>query len=339
MRRAISSSASIAAGFAASILIIAISGDDVVAALRGFFYGPVSSPFFLGGLLNTASLLTVAGTGMALAFRAGFFNIGGEGQVYLSGLVAALLAASLSPAHGLEALSAKIAVCLVAVAVGATVASVAGALRACWAVPELITTFLISGAVVPIVDFLISGPFRDESGYLLATRPIPDSLNLTNLLPPSSFSTVVVAAGVVVVIAVILLWRTRLGFAWRLMGHNRLFAHLSGLPTTRLTIAALATTGGLYGLTGGLTVLGSSHMAMQGFTAGYGWNGITVALIAANRPVLVPAAALLLAYLDAGARTAVLQSDLAIQLGTVAQGVVLLLCTVDFAITKRDAPR
>ena len=339
MRRAISSAASIAAGFLASILIILFSGDDFGNAVRGFFYGPISSPFFLGGLLNTASLLTVAGAGMALAFRAGFFNIGGEGQVYLAGLVAALVAASFSPAPGLEALSAKIAVALVAFSVGAALAAVAGTLRAFFDVPELITTFLISGAVVPIVDFLISGPFRDSSGYLLATTPIDENLTMTTLLPPSSFSTVVVAAGIVILISVLVLWRTRLGFAWRLMGYNSLFARLSGLPTTGLTIAALATTGGLYGLTGGLTVLGSSHMAAQGFTAGYGWNGITVALIAANRPALVPAAALLLAYLDAGARTAVLQSDLAIQFGSVAQGVVLLLCTVDFLAARRKAAR
>lgn len=323
--------AAVSAGFLVSVVILLISTSDPGRALRAFFVGPFSSAFFLGDLLNTASLLAVAGTGMALAFRAGFFNIGGEGQVYLSGLVAALAAGSLGAWRSDLAPLAVLMVLVAASVTGAFVAGLSGILRAVWKVPELITTFLVSGALVPVVDFLITGPFRDTGGYLLATPAIPEALELERILPPSSLSTIFVPAILVIGLGAFVLYLTRTGFHWRLMGANSTFAALSGAPVARLTIAALAVTGSLYGLTGGLTVLGSAHLAGQGFTAGLGWNAITVALIARNRPLYVPVAALLLAYLQSAAQTAVLRSDMSFQFGAVTQGVVLLLCTIDLA--------
>jgi simple sugar transport system permease protein len=149
-----------------------------------FFVGPFSSPLAWGNTLNQSSLLVLTGLAASVAFGAGAFNLGGEGQVYLGGLAALAAALFLPPVWGALGILAALVSGMVA---GAGLGAVSGALKARWQADELITTFLLSASVVPVVDSLITSPLFGAAGsFLITSRKIPQEFWLPGLLAPSN---------------------------------------------------------------------------------------------------------------------------------------------------------
>jgi simple sugar transport system permease protein len=123
------------------------------------------------------------------------------------------------------------------------------------------------------------------------------------------------------------LYHSSTGYELRITGLNREFAAYGGIPVARYYFLPITLSGALYGLTGSLYILGTGYATIQGSTAGMGWNGIAVALIARNRPSLILPAALVFTFLESGAQNAVVHSDFSFEFGAVLQGVVLFLVT------------
>lgn len=305
------------------LAVIVISSPEPAATIMTFLTGPWSNRFALGNMLARACLLAITGSGVVVAFRAGVFNLGGEGQTYLGAIVVtAVLTNPDVPA------AAALPVALVA-ATGATalLAGLSGYLRHTTGADELITSFLLAAAVLPVGDYLILGPLRDHSSNLLATRMIPEATRLTRLLPPSAFNTGVIwALAVVTILWFVLNW-TLFGYELRITGYNRALARYAGIPVGRYTTIPMALSGALHGLAGSLLVLGVHYRSLTGFVGGLGWNGIAVALIARNNPILVVPAALFFALIDGGARAAVIRNQTTWELGSLVQGVVFLFVT------------
>jgi simple sugar transport system permease protein len=230
---------------------------------------------------------------------------------------------------------------LLAVACSALLAGTSGAIRHKTGADELITSFLLSAGISPVLDYLIVGPLRDQASNLLATPQIPETARLTALLPPSSLTTGALWAVVISALAWMLLHRSLFGYEMRITGYNRNLARYAGLPIGRYTVAPMALSGALHGLAGVVLVRGVHFRSISGFAGGLGWNGIAVALIARNRPELVLPAALFFAYLEAGSRAVVLQNQTTWELGSIVQAVVFLFVTADvlrrLKRTKRTA--
>lgn len=327
---------SIGAAFSLTFAIIVATSSAPLATAFHFFAGPFLNRYHLGNLLDGASLLIVTGFGVAVAFRSGTFNLGGEGQTYLGSVVAAQVAVGMI--HGGETqgvIGAVLALGAASIAGGA-VGGVSGALRANWDIDELVSSFLLSSALIPIIDFALSGPLRDSSGYLLSTPLIPSSLRLLRLLPPSTLNTGIILSISTLLIGSWMLHRTLPGFELRMTGSGRGFARYSGVRTSRYLFVGMLVSGLLHGFAGGLHVLGTRHSAMQGGTGGLGWNGIAVALIAENRPLALIPAALVFSYLMTATQTAMLNSGFSLDLSAVVQGVVFLLITVKRFGRSRD---
>jgi simple sugar transport system permease protein len=140
-------------------------------------------------------------------------------------------------------------------------------------------------------------------------------------------------------ISILMLWFllhwTLVGYELRIVGYNRRLARYAGIPVGWYTTLPMALSGLLHGLAGSVLVMGVHHRSIVGFSGGLGWNGIAVALIARNRPLLVIPAALFFAFLNAGARAAVLQNQTTWELGSLVQGVVFLFVTADVLIGVR----
>jgi simple sugar transport system permease protein len=126
-----------------------------------------------------------------------------------------------------------------------------------------------------------------------------------------------------------LLFRKSLpGYEMKMIGLNREFARYGGINVGLYTVTVMAASGALHGLGGSLFVLGTHHAAISGFTAGMGWNGLAVALIAKNKPAFIFPAAFLIAYLEAGARSALLGSDFSLQINMIIQSIIFFFITV-----------
>ncbi len=326
-----SSAVALAAAFVTALLLSAITTDDPAATIRAFLVTPVANRYHFGNMISAATLLLLTAGGVVFAFSSGSFNLGGEGQTYLAGLVAALVLARVQAAPGIALLLGFGAAALA----GGALAALSGTFRARFATDELITSFLLSAAAIPVVDYLIVGPMRDTAGSLLATVPIAEEYRLTSMLPPSNLSTALFVGVAAVAILGLVLRFTLFGYEMRIVGLNRRLANYGGLRVGFYTVVPMALSGVFHGIAGAALVAGVHHRAIAGFTGGLGWNGIAVALIARNRPRFLIPAALLFAYLNAGSSAAVLESQATWEFGAIVQAVVFLFVTAEFLRRRR----
>lgn len=320
-----SSVLALAAAAAVAAVLVAASSPNPAAALRAFFAAPWSSAWFLGNTLDAAALLCVAAVGAAVAFRAGTFNLGGEGQVYAGGVAAAavILGTPLLPAPLALVLAAA-----AALAVGGAAGWISGALKARWGADELITSFLLASATAPIADFLVSGPLRDPSASLLATARFPADRVLPRLLEPSRLNLSAPLALAVAAAAAFFLSRTAAGFRLRVAGAGASFARFAGVDPARAWPPAMAASGALHGLAGFFAVAGTYGICHRGFGGGLGWNALAVALVARNAPAAVVPAALAYAALQAGSDAVLLTAGAGFETAAFVQAAVFLLVTV-----------
>lgn len=334
---ALSFLATFGAALTAIILILIFSADDPAAALTAFFTKPFSSWWYFGNTLNTAALYILAGTGSALALRAGTFNLGGESQIYAPALAAAVTipaAASILPdgaaVSGWLSLSAGLAAALAA---GALLGFIPGWLRAKRGTSELLTSFLLSAACMPVVDFLIVGPFRDGSNNLVATRALPETVRLAPFALPSYLNASFPAALLIALAAALFLARTGPGFKYRVSGTAAEFARFSGYPVGGIAAAGMTISGALHGAAGFAAVAGTWYRCHQGFSAGMGWSALAVALMAKSEPLAVIPAAFILAWLQSASGAAMLSTRLGFDATALIQAVIFLV------VSARELPR
>jgi simple sugar transport system permease protein len=313
------------AGLALALLLLALGSAHPDRAIAAFLLAPFSNSFYLGNLLDQASLFLACALGFLAGMRMGVFNLGGEGQAYLGAIVSLELGLSTA---GLPPLLGVPLALLAGSAVAGLLGVLAGVVRKFLGINELITSFLLSCAILPLVDFAVAGPLRDTGGSLLATPPVPDAWQLPGLLPPSTLNAGILVLPFLSAGLLFLFRRTRTGFDARLATDSPEFALSQGVPIAGLAILGLGLSGGLHGLAGGLAVYGSYHAVYAGLTAGLGWNGIAAALIGRSSPLGAVLGSFLFAWLGTGAQATMIHTDFTFELSGLIQGVVFLLITM-----------
>ena len=310
------------------VALIFILSDTPARTLYFFFIGPFRNLFSFGNMVNSSLPLVFGALGVTVAMKGGHLNLGGEGQVYLGAFAttAAALAFSGSGIARFGVIGIILAAAAGVLASGAA-AAFCGFCKAKWNTNELITTFLLSNALISVVNYLVTGPFLDPQTSLLSTGRINVNMRLTLILKPSNLSACLYIALVFVLIVHLFLTRTKKGYEIRMAGNNEIFARYGGINTKFNTVLAMAMSGGLYGLAGSLAVLGTYHAVIKEFSAGLGWNGLAVALIAGFYPAAVIPAALFFAWLGAGARIAMQNTGLTLEVASIVQSLIFFLST------------
>ena len=289
--------------------------------LRYFFLGPLQTTYYLGNMINGAIPLVFGGLAVSLAMQGGTFNLGGEGQIYAGGFVTTICAIYLEALGISGALLALLAGSLVS----GMLSGLSGYFRMRWDTSEFITSFLVSNAVILVINYLVGGPFMDRSTNLIATQKIPVGFRLPAILQPSNLSAALYLAILSVAFVHIYLYKTKSGYTLRMCGNNRVFAQYGGIAVKRYAVLPMFFSGAFYGLGGGIAIFGTYFSCIKEFSAGMGWNGLAVALIAKFKPSLILPAALFFSYLESGARNAMIHSDVTFELASVVQAVVFFL--------------
>jgi simple sugar transport system permease protein len=292
--------------------------------VRAFFILPWSSPWFIGNTLDGIVLLLTASLGFAVAFRGGCFNLGGEGQIYLGGIAASAVLLAGGPGGSIVLGAAALA----AVSAGGAMGALSGFLKRRFGANELITSFLLSAALSPLGDYLVSGPLRDPSGNLLATARF--ARLLPRIMPPSALSLSLIFSLILIAALHLFINRTAWGYRFRIAGSDPDFARYGGINPERCWIPAMTASGALGGLGGFFAVAGTYGLCHLGFPGGLGWNAAAVALIARNHPLALLPAALVYGWLKAGSDSALLAAGLKVETTAFIQAAVLLLATVRF---------
>jgi ABC-type uncharacterized transport system permease subunit len=305
--------AAAAAGAIAFLALTGIAfGHPPIELLRTLIIGSIGSPFALQGTIVKSVPLLLTGLSVAVAFRAGVWNIGAEGQ-FIVGALAAFAAARFG----------GIAAVLASMIAGALWASIASMLRFWRNAPEVLTTILLNFVGVHLLGYAVNGPLQERSGQY----PQSDAIPVQALLRP--LGTTGVHAGMVIALAVcaalwFLLGRTAEGLRLRATGFNPGAAEWAGVNVNAQIARAMAISGAVAGLAGGIELLGVTHRLFERFAAGYGYSGIAVALLAQLHPIGTLLSALFFGALQTGAGELQRTSNISAAVATFGQAVVIL---------------
>lgn len=308
----------------AGIIIIFLTSDVPLESLFSFFIGPFTTRYFLFNMLACATPLIFTGLAVSLAFSAGSYNLGVEGQVYLGALAGTFIAVKLG--GGFPGGSILLILLASFLAAG-FLAGISGWLKSFRGANELITSLLAGNIVIIVIDYIVEGPFQDFYSGLAATPSVPDKYMLSKVIPPSDFHTGFFIGLLFAILIYWFIYHTRTGYDIRITGKDPEFARYLGIKVGSVYVISMFLSGGLAGMGGIVDVLGVQGRVIRGFSAGYGWNGIAVSLIARNNPLLVIPAAVFFAYLDTGAQIASFQADLTPEIARVVQSVIFYLIT------------
>ena len=281
-------------------IFIAAVGADPLAVYGLMIRQCLGTGYGLGQTLARTTPLIFTGLAVALGFRAGLFNIGAEGQLYLGGFAAAMVGAELAgwPAPVLLPLAL-----IAAAAAGAAWAGIPGVLKARFGAHEVINTIMMNFIAFALVAFFgrtVFQPATVRTAEIGAGAVLPRLESWLGALRGSPANTALVLGLFAAVAVGVLLFRTRKGYELRAVGLNPSAADFGGISIGRTQVLAMMLSGALAGLGGVSFVLGYKHYFEQGFSAGAGFLGIAVALIGRNHPLGVVIAALFFGMLSYG---------------------------------------
>jgi general nucleoside transport system permease protein len=321
----------VVATFLITALPIRAAGASPAAAYRRYLITPLTSWNSVQEVLLAASPLLLTGLAVAIAFRAGYYNIGAEGQ-FIAGALGAAVPGLYAP--GLDGWLAVPLALAAGAAAGLLWALLPAWLKRVAGIDEVVTTLLLNPVAVLLLQGLLNGPWRHPEsgfpdsetfgpGYELPTMFGSDRVHIGLLI------AVVLIAGTAIVMAL-----TPLGLRLKAAGQAPDAARFSGIAVARLQFSAALVSGAIAGLAGACQVLGVQHQLTGSVAGGYGYTGIVVASLGALTAGGVLLVGLLLGDIAVGAQNASLVLQIPQQMGEIVTAV-LLLTVVSFLTLRR----
>ena len=271
--------------------------------------------------LNVATPYIFSGLAVAVGFRCGLFNIGAEGQFFMGALGAAFVGYTVT---GLPWFIHLPLALLGGAAAGAVWGAIPGYLKAKFGAHEVVNTIMMNWIAFRLSDWLLNGPMKAK-GYRPVTPNIAATAELPRFFPdPLRLNWGFPLALLFAVLVWWFLFKTTTGFEIRAVGANPDAAKYSGMSVMRNFVLVMTLSGALAGLAGATQVLGTDHWVGQGFSAGYGFDSIALALLGKSHPLGVVLAALLFGVLRGGATSMQSLARIPIHIISVIQGMVII---------------
>jgi len=332
--------AAILLALAVATIFIFISSDEPLNALKYLLLGPVVSFKVTGNVFNTTSFLTIlaamiptifSGLAVCVMFSANQFNLGGEGAIMLGGFVGALLGIYLKLNTGLHQV-----VCVLAGALaGGLIMLIPAILKVKLGASEMVTSLMMNYVVMFVILHFLNFVFADRSKGATQTFPFQETANIPEIVANGTKLTWgFVVAIIFVVIIALFMYRTKWGYAIRMIGINQSFAKYSGMQVGAVIILSQVIGGILSGMGGSIEVLGRFNTFLWRELPGYGWLGITIAILAKNNPIFVPFAAFFIAYLNKGCDLMATYSDVPSEMIDIIQAAIFLFFAAEQFLAK-----
>lgn len=318
------------AGFSICLLIIVLFAENSFAALKALFVQTFTSKYYFGSMLNKSVFLITAGLGQCIALKSGNMNLGGEGQVYFGGYIAALVLTSAFPLPSFLLLLLSLILTLLS---GAALTIPAAYLKEKRGAQVLLTSFLISAATLPLVDGLITKSKSKGNENLLALPYIDSVFRWKQLLPPSPLNISFFLVLVFSFLMYCFLFKSKRGKKLSIWGISAEFAKYCGYSSARASYLSLSISGALHALTGFFAVCGTYYTCHKGFYVNMGWNALSAALIANSNPLLLVPISLFLSWLYTSADRVALTQAFTFDISGIVQGCILF--AVAIPVTKK----
>ncbi len=306
-------------------IIMALTGYDPIKAYKALFYGGFVKNWSIS-ILN-ATPLVFTGLSIAFAFKAGLFNIGAEGQYYIGAMVATFLGITFN----LPPVLSLFLIFIIGGLLAAAYNFIPALLKVKTGAHEVITTMMFAHIAKYLSSIFVRGMGGDSAGlHPYVTDPILDTnwlMRFKSIFPSANYRVhigILIGIGMALLVNYIL-YKTTFGYEIRAIGQNKDAARGQGISVGKNIFIALLFAGFLAGFAGVTQVVGLDHKMYENLNAGYGWNGISVALLAANHPIGVIFTALLWGVLDAGGQYMTRTTQIPNSIVEIIKGIMLFL--------------
>lgn len=324
-------------------LVLLIVGKNPVVAFEALLTGPLSRINRTGRWLEDATTLIILGLSVAIPFRARQFSLGAEGQLYTGALVSAIVAIYVP----LPPVLAIIVPIVCGMAAGFLLGLIPGAMKAYLNANEIVSTLMINAIILRAYDYILTYVLTPAGSNTVRSDEVPlfsqfarwsDMLGL-NL---GRFNIGIIFALLLAAGVWLLLNRTPFGYEVRMIGANEKFARYGGIDTPKVIMLAFAIGGAIAAVAGSHLALGVHHRLVPGISFGLAFEGIVVALLARNNPLLIPITGLFYSYLRVGGEIMETQASVGSEIVQVIQAIIILLVTAQLlaeGIKRRRARR
>jgi len=304
-----------------SILVLAADANPLQAYYY-FLIGPLSNRVSALETLVKGTPLLLTGIAVTIAFAAGYWNIGAEGQLYAGAIAAAWVGPLLGDFPPVLAIIIMLSGGFLA---GMLWALIPALLKVKLAVDEVVTTLLMNSVMIFIVSYLLNGPWRDPVSGWPQSPQISTNAMLPKLVQGSRLHFGFIVALVMIGVVWFILSRTPLGLRMRATGMRQEAARFMGVNTSRIMLNAALISGGIAGLAGVSEIGGIHFHLIDAISPGYGYSGIIIATLGGLHPIGVGLAALFIGLIDTGAQSVSRALGVPVYLGNVVQGTLLLV--------------
>lgn len=278
-----------------------------------------------GNWIEESITLILAGLAVSIVFRARQFSLGAEGQLLLGALVSSILCLYM-PGPAVVVIPAAL---IGAGMIGFLWGWVPGVLKAYLKVDEIVSTLMLNVIALQFSDLLLVNWLRDPKAGFIATASFPSTAVLPIVIPGTRVTIMLFVMLLAVAVVWFLMNRTPFGYELKMLGANPRFAEYGGINTKRVVALSMAISGILAGLAGAHLTMGLLKRLTLNLSAGLGFEGIVVALLARNDPAGVLIAGLFYGYLRTGAYIMERSSDVTREVVLIIQAIIILLITAE----------
>ncbi len=305
-------------------LFIAAAGFDVSDGYQAILKGAFGSPAAVADDLSRATPLIFTGLAVAIALRAGLFNVGVQGQMYMG----ALVASQVGLIRGLPALVHVPLVFLSAAIAGGLWGMVPAILKARFRAHEVISTIMLNYVVILLTGYLVNYPLHAPHEPTAVTIMVAISAQLPHLIKGGGVTIAIFIAIALAILLKLLIDRSVLGYEIRAVGLNPIAAEAKGISQTKSWLYAMAISGAIAGFAGASEILGTYGRFAVGFSPTYGFDGIAIALMGYSDPLGALIAALILGTIRSGALVMNRTTGIPVDFVVVIQGLILIFLAV-----------
>lgn len=311
-----------------TVPVILWSGSNPVEAYQAMFSGSFGTTRAFGDVLVRADTFILLGLGIAICVRAGFFNIGAEGQLWLGALGSTLVALYWNAPGPIVIVVALI----VGFVFGAVWSLLVALLKIFLRVDELISSLMLNYVAILLIGYLTFGPIKAyRAGQ---TERIPEETFLPYFIPGTRLHIGFLIAVAAVVVIWIVLNRTTFGYEIKTVGGNPQAARFAGISLNRVYVRVSIIGGGLCGLAGANIILGVQHVLLSNLSPGWGYTAIAVALLGGLAPIGIFFSSILFGVLEIGATSMQYKVGVPDAVGRFLEGMILILFLMAIPVTR-----
>jgi general nucleoside transport system permease protein len=322
----------IAAALLVGAGLIIIAGKNPIAAYGALFQEAIANYYGFGNTLTKTTPLLLTSLGVLVALKAGQFNIGGEGQIYLGGLGSALVGLYVK---GLPLVIHLPLALLAGFLFGAIWGLIPGYLKAVRGVNEVITTLLLNYVGQYFISYLVNGPMMQPGAPSPFSPKLPESAQLPTILPQTQTHAGILLGLLAAGILWVVFLRSPLGYQIEAVGQNPIAARYAGMSVERTIMLVMAVAGGLAGLAGSSEVMGLKYRLFENFSGGYGFDAIAIALLSRGSVLGVIFTSFFFGALRSGANVMQRSAGVPVTVVYAIQGLTVLFIAVSLTLETK----